>query len=242
MTDAQNANLTASAYALLSAVDARLTTPAKASWRWRILLLRAQVDSIRATGISSSPTLCRDYAELTAIQHVEGSSCCKPHSCATPPPSPPPGPPKCAACAIGTPAACRPCTERAAPAAAECPTKAWGGSFVPWVRAVNQSNVFGLVEGAHNVGLPLLGVFDTEAGCRSACEARANCTQYNWCGVTGGGGGSVWDKHCYGRCDDVWRVSFVPHMSPAGTMGGEGGEDCPVAARRVKPERSHIAH
>ena len=44
-TDAQNAKLTASAYALLSAVDTRLTTPAKASWRWRILLLRASLQA-----------------------------------------------------------------------------------------------------------------------------------------------------------------------------------------------------
>ena len=38
--------LTAQALALLRGVDARLTPQAKATWRWRMLLLRAEVDAI----------------------------------------------------------------------------------------------------------------------------------------------------------------------------------------------------
>jgi hypothetical protein len=129
---------------------------------------------------------------------------------------------------------CKRCVDPAAPASAECPTKAFAGKFVPWVRAVNQSNMFGVKEGQHNRGLPYLGNFDTEAGCQHACEALSNCTQYDWCGVTGG---SVWNGKCFGRCDSVWRLSFVPGLSPAGTEGGNAGVGWPVSARRVEPDK-----
>ena len=86
----------------------------------------------------------------------------------------------------------------------------------------------------HNRGLPYLGNFDTEAGCQHACEALSNCTQYDWCGVTGG---SVWNGKCFGRCDSVWRLSFVPGLSPAGTEGGNAGVGWPVSARRVEPDK-----
>ena len=72
-------------------------------------------------------------AELTAIQHADASSCCRPPqascSCSKPAPSPAPT------------------------GARECPNHRFNGSFVPWVRAVNASNVYGVVEGVHNVGV-----------------------------------------------------------------------------------------
>ena len=37
---------------------------------------------------------------------------------------------------------------------------------------------YGVVAGKHNVGVPYLGDFKTEAGCQGACEALSNCTQY----------------------------------------------------------------
>jgi hypothetical protein len=38
----------------------------------------------------------------------------------------------------------------------------------------------------------------------------------------------------------MWRLSFVPGLSPKGTEGGNAGVGCPVAARRVesKPDGS----
>ena len=47
-TERTNKAMTAEAYALLSAVDKRLTSYAKQAWRWRILLLRAEVDATLA--------------------------------------------------------------------------------------------------------------------------------------------------------------------------------------------------
>ena len=83
----------------------------------------------------SGPQLCKDMAELTAIQHANASSCCRPPqaSCAKPAPSPGPIPPPVNA--------------------KECPNHQFNGSFVPWVRAVNASNVYGVKEGVHNVGV-----------------------------------------------------------------------------------------
>ena len=175
--------------------------------------------------------LCRDFAELTAIQHVEKSARCGVPKvpCTKPPPGPPPAPPReCPPC---TPPDCKAC-KAPAPASAECPSKPLHHDFVPWVRAVNQSNCYGVKQGQHNRGLPLLGLFDTEEGCRDACASLSNCTQYDWNGVTPG---SPWSRSCFGRCDDVWRLSYIPKLSPAGTLGGTGGENCPVSARRVKP-------
>jgi hypothetical protein len=223
-TNTALAALATKAYALLGDVDKRLSTQAKAAWRWRILLLRAEIDAtiVANPGKMYGPVLCRDFAELTAIQHVNKSDRCgvPKWPCTKPPPGPPPAPAH--ACAPCTAPDCPRCVAPA-PAATECPAEPHEGGFVPWVRAVNQSNMFGVKEGAHNVGIPLLGIFDAEAGCRAACEALPNCTQYGWNGVTAG---SPWSGRCYGRCDAV---------SPAGTEGGTGGEDCPVSARRVKP-------
>ena len=87
--------------------------------------------------------------------------------------------------------------------------------------------MFGIKEDQHNCGLPFLGEFDTKAGCQHACEALANCTQ--WSGVTAD---SVWNGKCYGRCDSVWRLSFVPGLSPRGLGEGMRGS----AARRVESE------
>ena len=173
---------------------------------------------------------CKDFAELTAIQHVAKSQRCgvPKWPCTKPAHGPPPAPPH--ACSTTcTPPNCERCIA-SAPASGECPAKAHSGGFVPWVRAVNRSSTFGVKEGEHNVGIPLLGLFDTEAGCRSACEALTNCSQYEWSGITGK---SPWNKHCFGRCDAVWRLSFIPGMSPAGTEGGHDGDFCPVSARRV---------
>ena len=233
--DHGNQALSAQAFALLRRVDKRLSAQAKAAWRWRILLLRAQVDAIQSAGQNSGPVLCKALAELTAIQFVNESSCCRPKqvSCTKGPPGPPPGPPPFprpgAPCPPCTFPDCKKCVDPA-PASEECSAKTH--SFVPWVRAVNQSSIFGAKEFGHNIGIPLLGVVDTEDECRSACETLSNCTQYQWGGITGS---SVWNKHCFGRCDTVWKLSFLPRMSPAGTMGGHDGKNCPVSARRVTP-------
>ena len=232
-TERTNKAMTAEAYALLSAVDKRLTSNAKQAWRWRILLLRAEIDATLAAngGEMWGPVLCRDMAELTAIQHANKSSCCRPSQapCTKPPPGPPPAP------AHGL--------------ASKCPDTAFNGSFVPWVRAVNSSNVFGVKEGVPNVGIPFLGVFSEEEGCKKACEALSNCTQYEWAGRVdnspvsrklqlsslplsahsslpcGTQTYSPWNNHCYGRCDRVWKLHATPH-----------GGVSPVSARRVEPE------
>eukprot|EP01043_Picozoa_sp_COSAG02_P047445 COSAG02_NODE_4549_length_5227_cov_25.421412_5_plen_94_part_00 len=44
----KNVAMTAQAFSLLSAVDKRLTAQARSGWRWRILLLRAEVDALLA--------------------------------------------------------------------------------------------------------------------------------------------------------------------------------------------------
>lgn len=149
-------------------IDTRLTPQAHTAWRWRLLYLRAQIDAtLVANGQQMwGPVLCKAFDELRTIQHVENStSCGVPHvPCTKPPPGPPPPP--------------RP---QPRPADVKCPAKPFAGKTVPWVRAVNASNVYGqVVEGRPTPGVPLLGLFATEAGCKSACEALSNCTQYNW--------------------------------------------------------------
>lgn len=197
------------------------------------MLLRAEIDSILAANGNQmwGPRLCAAFSELTALQFANESSCCRPPSVPCSKPSPKPSPPthSCPSCRWPQ---CKRCVEPA-PAAEECPSKPFAGHFVPWIRAVNQSNMYGVHEGQHNVGIPLLGVFDSESGCRAACESLPNCTQYLWNGVTGT---SPWNRHCYARCDQRWRLSFIPGLSPAGTEGGTSGNNCPVSARRVEVE------
>ena len=84
------------------------------------------------------------------------------------------------------------------------------GPLTPWVRAENVSiSVMQPVATS-----PFLGIFDTEAGCRAACEVNPNCTQYNWISC----GSADRRNHCYGRCDARWVLQPVP---------------CTVAGRRV---------
>jgi hypothetical protein len=179
------------------------------AWRWRLLFLRAQIDAtLVANGHHMwGPVLCKAFDELRTIQHVENStSCGVPHvPCTKPPPTPPTPPP--------------------APAATKCPDRAFS-KVVPWVRAVNTSNTYGqIVEGKPTPGLPFLGLFGTEGGCKSACEAFSNCTQYSWAGIVNGSAiYSPWNRHCYGRCDTVWELHATAH-------GGVAG----VSARRVVP-------
>ena len=99
-----------------------------------------------------------------------------------------------------------------------CPNKAYG-SFIPWVRRKNVSNVYDQIVRPFNAsspGLPFLGLFGTEDGCLRACEELSNCTQYSWSLDV-----PQFEQHCYGRCDDVWLLHPVP---PQYTV---------VAARRV---------
>ena len=171
-----NVGMTAQAFSLLSGVDRRLTPQARSAWRWRILLLRAEVDALLAANGNQmvtlhhffsafmhtvsiavvsrdfnisllrccwlrsfdfsqwGPQLCKDMAELTTIQHANASSCCRPPQvpCSKPAPSPTPPPPA---------------------TTKECPNHQFNGKFVPWVRAANASNVFGVKEGVHNIGV-----------------------------------------------------------------------------------------
>jgi hypothetical protein len=180
-SERMNVAMTTQAFSLLSAVDKRLSPQAKSAWRWRILLLRAEVDALlaangnqmvnhlhlfpalsyRLCSISTSivnrvltrqccivlvgalgsflqwgPQLCKDMAELTAIQHANASSCCRPAQVPCSKPAPSPTPP--------SPAPTK-----------ECPNHKFKDKFVPWVRAANASNVFGVKEGVHNVGVSL---------------------------------------------------------------------------------------
>ena len=68
----KNIAMTAKAFALLNAVDQRLTPQAKRSWRWRILLLRAEVDALLAANGNQMVTCChhrfpRDFARLLIV-------------------------------------------------------------------------------------------------------------------------------------------------------------------------------
>jgi len=75
-SERKNVAMTAKAFALLNAVDQRLTPQAKSSWRWRILLLRAEVDSLLAANGNQMVTRChlssRDFAHLPIV-HSGGS-------------------------------------------------------------------------------------------------------------------------------------------------------------------------
>ena len=89
---------------------------------------------------------------------------------------------------------CDTCNPHVCPADQSCPARPWPGGFVPWVRAVSKSNVFGIRAGVDVPGIPFLGVFPQEVGCQQACEASPNCTQYSWSGNTAG-----FHNMCYGR-------------------------------------------
>lgn len=187
------------AFDLLSTVDVELPVQAKTSWRWRLLMLRATIDNMLTSNGNQmcGPTLCKAFAELVAIQHNGKSAAC--------------GVPHC------------PCICTAPPAPpAPCPSVPYNRSeFVPWIRAENMSNIFGIIENKKNVGVPFLGIFNTELECRQACEALPNCTQYSYQGKGQGNRAicSPWDLHCYGRCDTKWDLKPVPCVG--------------VAARRV---------
>jgi hypothetical protein len=63
----------ARAFALMKDADARLTAPARQSWRWRILYLRAQIDNSLATthGRFAGPEIQQAFDELVRIYHAE---------------------------------------------------------------------------------------------------------------------------------------------------------------------------
>lgn len=195
---------------LLNVVDGDLAVQAKTSWRWRLLMLRAIIDAtLTSNGHQMcGPVLCKAFAELVAIEHNGKSAACGVPRCpCTGPPCTSPSPPP-------------------TPHAAPCPAIPYNRSeFVPWVRAENMSNSFGIIKNPNqsSVGVPFLGVFQTELECRQACEALSNCTQYSW-SAKGGGNRAIcspWDLHCYGRCDTKWDLQPVPCVN--------------VAARRIIP-------
>lgn len=107
-----------------------------------------------------------------------------------------------------------------------CAPRASNGTFIPWVRAVNASNVYGEVANKQSrPGFPFFGMFNSEDGCRAACELYQNCTQYLWAGyIENNTIYSPWNKQCFGRCDDVWTLHPVAH----------GGVST-VSARRIVP-------
>ena len=99
----------------------------------------------------------------------------------------------------------------------------------PAVAVSNMSNVYGEIPRPFNQsspGLPFLGLFDSAEGCQAACKARSNCTQYSW-----GLDVQQFELHCFGRCDNIWRLHPVPSQYTvvaarrvhAGPDGGSGG-------------------
>ena len=52
-----NVEMTTQAFSLLSRVDRRLAPQARSAWRWRILLLRAEVDALLAANGNQMVTL-----------------------------------------------------------------------------------------------------------------------------------------------------------------------------------------
>ena len=68
-----NVGMTAQAFSLLSGVDRRLTPQARSAWRWRILLLRAEVDALLAANGNQMVTL----RFLLGIYAHRLYSCCK---------------------------------------------------------------------------------------------------------------------------------------------------------------------
>eukprot|EP01043_Picozoa_sp_COSAG02_P013651 COSAG02_NODE_550_length_20437_cov_4.270676_1_plen_888_part_00 len=68
------------AFALLNDAMLSMTESAKASWRWRILYLRAQIDALSFRGKATNAALLNaSFDELAKIYHVE-SNCCHPDS------------------------------------------------------------------------------------------------------------------------------------------------------------------
>ena len=65
----------AEAFKLIEQADAKLTSHARASWRWRILYLRALIDRelVRNNGWFEGPTLKAAFDELTRIFHSEST-------------------------------------------------------------------------------------------------------------------------------------------------------------------------
>lgn len=59
---------------LIQAADAKLTPTARRAWRWRILLLRSQIDAemFKRGGKLAGPVLKQAFDELTRIYHAEG--------------------------------------------------------------------------------------------------------------------------------------------------------------------------
>ena len=106
-----------------------------------------------------------------------------------------------------------------APAVKACINTAHKGGFIPWVGVQHKSNVYGQIKRPFNsssAGLPFLGLFSTADGCQAACEKRSNCTQYSWTLNV-----PEFERHCFGRCDDIWDLHAVPEQYEV------------VAARRV---------
>ena len=79
-SERSNVAITAEAFSLLSTVDKRLTVQARSAWRWRILLLRAEVDAILAangnqmvnpfTAILAFRAACTRCLRLAVMFHV----------------------------------------------------------------------------------------------------------------------------------------------------------------------------
>lgn len=69
----QRANLSDRALTLLLSVNGTLTPQAANAWRWRLLFLRALIDQTLGAngGKMSGPVLCKAFAEVAAIQHIE---------------------------------------------------------------------------------------------------------------------------------------------------------------------------
>ena len=102
---------------------------------------------------------------------------------------------------------------------ATCALNNTRGEWIPWVRVLNVSNVYGQSGPGGSVAAPLLGLFGSESECQMACERNANCTQYMW--VHGIAQDPRWTHRCFARCDTEWALHPV-----AGT----------ASARRVKAE------
>jgi hypothetical protein len=65
----------AEAFKLIEQADDKLTPHARASWRWRILYLRALIDKelVRTEGWFEGPVLKMAFDELTRISHSENT-------------------------------------------------------------------------------------------------------------------------------------------------------------------------
>ena len=114
---------------------------------------------------------------------------------------------------------------------------------MPWVAVSNMSNVYGEIPRPFNQsspGLPFLGLFNSAEGCQAACEARSNCTQYSWALDV-----PQFELHCFGRCDDIWRLHPVPNQDtvvaarrvPAGPDNGSGSSTSLMPAQEPRATR-----